>query len=78
MVPHLSIFQGLLMTPEPDDPLDNTIASEYLQDLAAYRIKASAHTAANAKQPLDEVLKGILGTNSSFINRPTTRSSIVR
>ena len=21
---------GLLMTPEPDDPLDNTIASEYL------------------------------------------------
>lgn len=27
---------GLLMTPEPDDPLDTTIASEYMQDLKLY------------------------------------------
>jgi len=27
---------GLLLTPEPEDPLDSTIASEYLTDLATY------------------------------------------
>ena len=25
---------GLLLTPEPEDPLDSTIASEYMQNLA--------------------------------------------
>lgn len=32
------------MTPEPDDPLDNTIASEYIQNLESYRSNATLHT----------------------------------
>ncbi|CAD8059537.1 unnamed protein product [Paramecium sonneborni] len=61
----LQIFEaiyGLLMTPEPDDPLDTTIASEYMQDLKMYQQKATNHTLQYAKRPMDEVLKEILGT----------------
>lgn len=36
MVFFLLILIGLLMTPEPDDPLDTTIASEFMQDLQLY------------------------------------------
>ncbi|CAD8056622.1 unnamed protein product [Paramecium sonneborni] len=60
----LQIFEviyGLLMTPEPDDPLDTTIASEYMQDLKIYQQKATIHTLQYAKRPMDEVLKEILG-----------------
>lgn len=32
------------MTPEPDDPLDTTIASEYLENLQLYQNKAKAFT----------------------------------
>jgi len=31
---------GLLLTPEPEDPLDSTIASEYMIDLVTYQHKA--------------------------------------
>ncbi|CAD8206904.1 unnamed protein product [Paramecium pentaurelia] len=55
-----SIF-GLLMTPEPDDPLDTTIASEYLENLALYQNKAKAYTQEHAKKPLDEVITQIIG-----------------
>ncbi|CAD8137345.1 unnamed protein product [Paramecium octaurelia] len=60
----IQIFEavyGLLMTPEPDDPLDTTIASEYMQDLKLYQQKATNHTLKFAKRPMDEVLKEILG-----------------
>lgn len=50
------------MTPEPDDPLDTTIASEYMQDLKLYLEKATNHTLKFAKRPMDEVLKEILGS----------------
>ncbi|CAD8106696.1 unnamed protein product [Paramecium primaurelia] len=60
----LQIFSaifGLLMTPEPDDPLDTTIASEYLENLALYQNKAKAYTQEHAKKPLDEVITQIIG-----------------
>ena len=31
---------GLLMTPDPEDPLDNAIAQEYYTNLQGYRTKA--------------------------------------
>ncbi|CAD8117953.1 unnamed protein product [Paramecium sonneborni] len=60
----LQIFQaifGLLMTPEPDDPLDTSIASEYLENLQMYQNKAKAHTQEHAKKPLEEVITQIIG-----------------
>ncbi|CAD8192572.1 unnamed protein product [Paramecium octaurelia] len=63
----LQIFQaifGLLMTPEPDDPLDTTIASEYLENLQQYQNKAKAFTQEHAKKPLDEVITQIIGVKN--------------
>lgn len=51
---------GLLMTPEPEDPLDSTIASQYLQDLEGYKKAAKAHTEKHAKVGLENTLKDLL------------------
>eukprot|EP00049_Salpingoeca_infusionum_P021562 m.3702 g.3702 ORF g.3702 m.3702 type:complete len:766 (+) comp4289_c0_seq1:700-2997(+) len=41
----MDCLYGLLLSPEPDDPLDTNIASLYYNDKAAYEAKAAACTA---------------------------------
>ena len=39
---------GLLMNPEPNDPLDSVLAEQWLTDNAAYQDSARAHTRKHA------------------------------
>lgn len=39
---------GLILTPEPEDPLDNVVASFYLSDYQVYLKNAKEATAKNA------------------------------
>jgi len=50
----LSCVYGLLLVPEPDDPLDSTLAEEYHADRAAYLRKARSHTMTHASKSLEE------------------------
>ena len=68
---------GLLMTPDPEDPLDNAIAQEYYTDLATYRSKARALTLKEASKSFlqleTELLKGkkiVEDTGSSNQHHP--------
>jgi len=52
---------GLLLTPEPDDPLDNAIAQEYYSAKELYIQKAQDSTKTNASKSVDQYLEEFLG-----------------
>ena len=47
---------GLLLTPEPLDPLDANIATEYRVDYNLFLVHAAEHTRLHASKTLDELL----------------------
>lgn len=47
---------GLILTPEPEDPLDNVIASYFLSDYQTYLQKAKEATAKNASKSSHEIV----------------------
>lgn len=54
---------GLLLTPEPEDPLDSTIASEFLTDLVTYQKNAKNMTQQKALINLTKIYDSIIGQN---------------
>eukprot|EP00054_Salpingoeca_dolichothecata_P001715 m.20352 g.20352 ORF g.20352 m.20352 type:complete len:871 (+) comp12460_c0_seq1:798-3410(+) len=55
----IDCIYGLLLTPEPDDPLDSTLAEEYYQDPTSYDRNAREHTKKHASKT-EEQLKAEL------------------
>ena len=50
---------GLLLTPEPLDPLDANIATEYRVDFELFLKHAKEHTMLHASQTVEEILAGL-------------------
>uniref|UniRef100_A0A8C6SDS6 UBC core domain-containing protein n=1 Tax=Neogobius melanostomus TaxID=47308 RepID=A0A8C6SDS6_9GOBI len=53
----LDAVYGLLIAPEPQDPLDSILAEEYLTSRQKYDEEAKKHTETSAGQSLDEMEK---------------------
>jgi len=47
---------GLILTPEPEDPLDNVIASFYLSEYQTYYKKAIAATKEKASASIEQIV----------------------
>ena len=52
---------GLLLTPEPEDPLDSALAQEYYDDRPEYERTASASTREHARKKLEQWRKELVG-----------------
>jgi ubiquitin-protein ligase len=52
---------GLLLTPEPMDPLDAFIASEYRMDYESFVQHATEHTRNHASASIEQLMQGIEG-----------------
>lgn len=52
---------GLILTPEPEDPLDNVIASFYLSDFATYEKNAIKFTKEKASLPTEKIVDELFG-----------------
>jgi ubiquitin-protein ligase len=57
----LACMYGLLLEPEPDDPLDSTLAEEYFSQRAVYDYHAREKTSQFAGKSLDERRKELCG-----------------
>jgi ubiquitin-conjugating enzyme E2 D/E len=55
---------GLLLTPEPEDPLDNTLATEFLSERHKYDENAKKLTAAKASKNIDALMMEFMGVDS--------------
>ncbi|KAL7868966.1 hypothetical protein SRHO_G00103500 [Serrasalmus rhombeus] len=53
----LDAVYGLLIAPEPEDPLDSILAEEYMTNKAKYEEEAQKNTRDNANSSMDEVEK---------------------
>lgn len=60
---------GLILTPEPDDPLDNVIASYYLSEYPKYLANAVEATKKNASKSTVEIVEEIFGKIGDDIER---------
>ncbi|XP_006824496.1 uncharacterized protein LOC102809960, partial [Saccoglossus kowalevskii] len=60
----LTCVFGLLITPEPDDPLDSTLAEEYFADKVLYDQKAGAHSRLHASKTIAEHQQEMLSSES--------------
>ncbi|XP_069013785.1 uncharacterized protein [Embiotoca jacksoni] len=58
---------GLLIIPEPDDPLDSILAEEFLTSRDAYEREAKKHTQENAEKSLDDIEKKLVDAVPQFI-----------
>ncbi|KAM7379513.1 hypothetical protein PAMP_005059 [Pampus punctatissimus] len=58
---------GLLIIPEPDDPLDSILAEEFLTSREMYELEAKKHTAETAGDSLDDMEKKLLDPVPQFI-----------
>ncbi|KAJ0055397.1 hypothetical protein NL108_016877 [Boleophthalmus pectinirostris] len=56
----LNAVYGLLIAPEPQDPLDSILAEEYLTNPQKYAEEAKNHTEKSAGQSLDEMEKKLV------------------
>ncbi|XP_068427735.1 uncharacterized protein [Clinocottus analis] len=63
----LEAVYGLLIIPEPDDPLDSILAEEYLTSRETYEREAEKHTAETAGKSLDDMEKTLVGPVPQFI-----------
>lgn len=57
----MDCIYGLILTPEPDDPLDNVVASFYLSDYPIYLKKAKESTKANASDSTEKIVDELFG-----------------
>ncbi|AWP03882.1 putative bifunctional E2/E3 enzyme R795-like isoform 2 [Scophthalmus maximus] len=58
---------GLLIIPEPDDPLDSILAEEFLTNHEVYEREARKHTEQTAGQSLDDMEKTLVDPVPQFI-----------
>uniref|UniRef100_A0A3Q2R297 Ubiquitin-conjugating enzyme E2 11-like n=1 Tax=Fundulus heteroclitus TaxID=8078 RepID=A0A3Q2R297_FUNHE len=58
---------GLLIVPEPDDPLDSILAEEFLTSREMYELEAKKHTEQHAGKSLDEMEKTIIDPVPQFV-----------
>ena len=55
---------GLLLTPEPEDPLDSALAEEYFMNRTEYDFAAAANVRQHAQKSLDAWQKELLGSEA--------------
>lgn len=60
---------GLILTPEPDDPLDSVIASFFLSDYPKYHKNAMEGTKTNASKSVEEIVEELFGNISDDNDR---------
>ncbi|KAG7454163.1 bifunctional E2/E3 enzyme R795-like isoform 3 [Solea senegalensis] len=58
---------GLLIVPEPDDPLDSILAEEFLTNREMYELEAKRHTQQTAGNSLDDMEKTLVDHVPQFI-----------
>ncbi|KAM6919575.1 uncharacterized protein PEZ65_011673 isoform 2-T3 [Lycodopsis pacificus] len=63
----LEAVYGLLIIPEPDDPLDSILAEEFLTSRETYEREAERHTEETAGKSLDDMEKTLVGPVPQFI-----------
>jgi len=64
----MSCVYGLLMTPEPADPLSSTMAEEFHTNKAQYEVNAKQCTTKYASKSLDERKAELLGNKSEILD----------
>lgn len=57
----MDCIYGLILTPEPEDPLDNVIASYYLSDYSIYLKNAREATLKNASMSVEAIVEELFG-----------------
>ncbi|XP_036939828.1 uncharacterized protein LOC119011099 [Acanthopagrus latus] len=63
----LEAVYGLLIIPEPEDPLDSILAEEFLTSREMYEREAEKHTEETAGNSLDDMEKTLVDTVPQFI-----------
>ncbi|KAF3858102.1 hypothetical protein F7725_011303 [Dissostichus mawsoni] len=63
----LEAVYGLLISPEPEDPLDSILAEEFLTSLETYEREAEKHTEETAGKSLDDMEKNLVEPVPQFI-----------
>ncbi|XP_048098789.1 uncharacterized protein LOC125294288 isoform X1 [Alosa alosa] len=65
----LNAVYGLLIVPEPDDPLDSVLAEEFMSNPDKYKEEAQKNTEASANTTIDDMEKKLLGSDAqqSFV-----------
>uniref|UniRef100_A0A7N6FEC8 UBC core domain-containing protein n=2 Tax=Anabas testudineus TaxID=64144 RepID=A0A7N6FEC8_ANATE len=63
----LDAVYGLLIVPEPEDPLDSILAEQFLTSHDKYEQEAKKHTEKAAGQPLDDVEKKLVEPEEHFV-----------
>ncbi|XP_039670716.1 uncharacterized protein LOC120567772 isoform X1 [Perca fluviatilis] len=63
----LEAVYGLLIIPEPADPLDSILAEEFLTSRETYELEAEKHTEATAEKSLDDMEKQFVESVQQFI-----------
>jgi len=59
----LDCVYGLLLTPEPEDPLDNTLATEFLSERHKYEENARKLTKTKAAKNMDALMMEFMGVS---------------
>lgn len=67
---------GLILTPEPEDPLDNVIASFYLSEYQTYYKKAVAATKEKASSSTEKIVDELFGKIVDDIERKKKEKEI--
>ncbi|KAL2091999.1 hypothetical protein ACEWY4_011797 [Coilia grayii] len=60
----LNAVYGLLIAPEPDDPLDSVLAEEFMSDPNKYKEEAKKNTETSAKTSLNDMEEKLLGPDA--------------
>ncbi|TMS09657.1 Protein THEM6 [Larimichthys crocea] len=63
----LEAVYGLLIIPEPDDPLDSILAEEFLTSRETYEQEAEKHTEETAGHSLDDMEKKLVDSVQQFV-----------
>jgi NAD(P)H-hydrate repair Nnr-like enzyme with NAD(P)H-hydrate epimerase domain len=67
---------GLILTPEPEDPLDNVIASFYLSDYQTYLKNAQQFTIDKASLSTEKIVDELFGKIVDDIERKQKEKEI--
>ncbi|XP_056299208.1 uncharacterized protein LOC130212098 [Pseudoliparis swirei] len=62
----LNAVYGLLIIPEPEDPLDSILAEEFLTSPKTYEQEAQKHTEGTAAQSMDDMEKKLVDPEKQF------------
>uniref|UniRef100_A0A3B4Y496 Uncharacterized LOC111660082 n=2 Tax=Seriola lalandi dorsalis TaxID=1841481 RepID=A0A3B4Y496_SERLL len=63
----LDAVYGLLIVPEPQDPLDSILAEEFMTSQKVYEEQAKKHTEETAAQSLDDMEKKLVEPGTQFV-----------